>query len=82
MGVISLIWGILAILGMFVGFLPCLGALNWINIPFAVVGLIFSIIAVSKAEPGKKGGATAGIVCCAIAALFGLIRLVMGGGIL
>jgi hypothetical protein len=72
----------MANLGSSGGFVPCFGAPGCINIPFVVVGLIFSIIAASKAEPGNKGGATAGIVCCAIAALFGLIRLVMGGGIL
>ena len=32
---ITLAWGILAICGMFIGFIPCLGSLNWLNIPFA-----------------------------------------------
>jgi uncharacterized membrane protein len=67
---------------MGVAFLPCLGALNWINIPFSLVGLIISVIATSQAPPDKRNMAIGGIVLCAIAAVFGLIRLVAGGGIL
>ena len=78
--VISLMWGILAIIGMLIAFLPCLGALNWLNIPFAGVGLIVS--AISLAASGRnKGGAIAGLVCCAIAVFFSLVRLIVGGGI-
>ncbi|HYP14271.1 MAG TPA: hypothetical protein VEQ63_10135 [Bryobacteraceae bacterium] len=82
MGFISLVWGILAILGLFVGFIPCLGALNWFNIPFAVVGLIVSIVATAKANRGSQGAAIAGIVLNAIAILLGSLRLTLGGGIL
>lgn len=82
MQTLSLIWGILAIMGMIVGFFPCLGALNWINIPFSGVGLIISIVALARATPEeKKTGAIAGTVCCAIAVLLGFIRLILGGGI-
>jgi hypothetical protein len=82
MQILSLVWGILAILGMLVGFTPCLGALNWLNIPFAAIGLIISIVAWANAPPGKKGGALGGMVCCAVAVVMGLLRLVIGGGIL
>lgn len=81
MTVLSLVWGILALCGLFVGLVPCLGSLNWINIPFATVGLIVGVVALSKAPPEKKGSAIAGIVMCAIAMLVGFVRLVMGGGI-
>ncbi len=82
MQILSLVWGILSIVGMFVAFLPCLGSLNWLNIPFSVIGLIVSIVALSKVKPEeKKGNAIAGIVGCGIAVLFGLIRLIMGGGV-
>lgn len=82
MQVVGLIFGILSILGMLIGFIPCLGALNWLNIPLAVIGLIISIIAYSGIQPGEpKGKATAGIVLCAVAALFGILRLLIGGGI-
>jgi hypothetical protein len=81
MQILSLIWGILAIIGMLIAFFPCLGWLNWANIPFSGVGLIISIIALATYKDGNKGGSIAGTVCCGIAIIFGIIRLVVGGGI-
>ncbi len=80
MQVLSLIWGILAILGMIVGFFPCLGALNWLNIPFSGIGIIVSGIALGTAGDQPKGCSIAGLVCCIVAAFFGIIRLALGGG--
>lgn len=82
MQTLTLIWGILSIVGMGVAFFPCFGSFNWINIPFSGVGLIVSIIAFASKNKEKKGGSIAGIVCCGIAILFGIIRLVAGGGVL
>jgi uncharacterized membrane protein YgaE (UPF0421/DUF939 family) len=79
---LSLVWGILALIGMFVAFLPCLGSLNWLNIPFAGLGLIISVVAVATSKEEKKGAGMAGIVLCAIAVVFGMLRLLAGGGIL
>ncbi len=78
---VSLVWGILAIIGMVVGFMPCLGALNWLVVPFAVVGLVVSAIAMRRSEGAGKGGSKAGLVCCGAAALVGFVRLGFGGGI-
>jgi hypothetical protein len=77
-----LVWGILAVLGLGVAFLPCLGWLNWLNIPFSLAGVVISAIATSQAPPDKKNMAIIGIVLCGCAAALGLIRLVAGGGIL
>jgi len=83
MSTAGLVFGILSILGMLVGFVPCLGALNWLNIPLAVIGLIISVIGYSGTPEGQsKSNATAGIVLCGFAALFGIIRLMAGGGVL
>lgn len=81
MQVLSLVWGILGIVGMVVGFIPCLGALNWLNIPFAGVGVIVSAIALATAGDQPKGGSIAGLVCCVVAVFFGIIRLVVGQGV-
>ena len=82
MQMLSLVWGILAIIGMLVAFFPCLGSFNWLNIPFAGLGLIFCIVALVRAEPTNKKKAVIGVVLCAIAVLFGIVRLYLGGGIL
>ena len=44
MQTVSLIWGILALVGMLVGFVPFYGALNWLLIPFAGIGAIVSAV--------------------------------------
>jgi hypothetical protein len=82
MSTLALIWGILALIGFVVAFLPCLGSLNWLNIPFSAIGLVLSLIAVAKEPPGRRGGAIAGLVMCAIAVIIGMMRLWAGGGLL
>jgi hypothetical protein len=79
MQMLSLVWGIWAILVMIVAFIPCLGALNWLNIPFSGLGIIIAAIAFATGKEQSKGGAIAGLVCCVIAIFFGIIRLVIGG---
>ena len=81
MQVLSLIWGILAVCGMLIGFVPCFGALNWLNIPFAGLGIIISAIALGTSGDEPKGGSIAGLICCGFAVLIGLFRLVIGGGV-
>jgi hypothetical protein len=80
--IVSLVWGVLAFIGMIVAFLPCLGALNWFNIPFAGVGLVLSIVALATAKAANKGTAIVALVCNGVAVAIGVIRLVLGGGIL
>jgi hypothetical protein len=80
-GLVSLVWGILAILGLGIGMIPCLGAFNWLNIPFAMAGLVISIIAAAKAPRGANGSAIAGIVLNSLSILIGGVRLMIGGGI-
>ena len=81
MQVLCLVWGILSLIGFLVALFPCLGSLNWLNIPFSGIGLIISIIATVTGQPGNKGMSVVGIVLCAIAIVIGLIRLILGGGI-
>lgn len=82
MQILSLLAGIASILLMIVGFIPLLGLLNWINIPLSGLGLIFSVIAFFIAKEGRRSGSIAGIICCGIAILVGMFRLMLGGGIL
>ena len=88
MQITSLIFGILSIVGMIIGFIPCFATLNWLNIHFAAIGLVIGIISLvnSKKSDNKTSGVV-GIVLCSIAIIFGLIRLIFslafgGGGII
>lgn len=71
MNLISIVIGIVALLGALVGFIPLLGWLNWLVIPLAVVGLVVGMLA------RENGGRNINIVVLVLAVL----RLIIGGGI-
>jgi hypothetical protein len=79
MQVLSLAWGILALLGFMVGFIPCLGWVNMLNIPFAIIGLVLSIIGFATGAPGRRTPSAVGIILCLIAIVIGAKRWVIGG---
>jgi hypothetical protein len=81
MQILSLVWGIISVVGMLLGFIPCLGWWNWINIPFAAVGIIISGIALGTAGDQPKGGSITGLVCSIVALIVGIFRLSIGGGV-
>lgn len=82
MQILSLVWGILAFLAMLVAFLPCLGALNWLVIPFAFIGMVVSVIALATARDSPKALGITGLSLNAATMLLGTMRLLLGGGIL
>lgn len=82
MGLISLVWGIFALLWMLLAFVPLLGWGNWFMIPFAVVGAILAAIGIAVTDPAKRGRAKAGLLLNAVAIVVGAIRLLLGGGML
>lgn len=69
---VSLILGGIALVLVVIAFIPLLGWANWIIIPIAVVGLALG------ATSDKTSGRNLNIVVIAI----GVIRLMLGGGIL
>ena len=79
MGVLSLVIGLITLVGMGIGLIPLLGWLNWFNIPIAIIGLVLGVAALSS---GKRGIATSGITVCSIVIVIGAIRLGLGGGII
>jgi hypothetical protein len=81
MGITGLIIGIITFIGFLIGFIPLLGWFNWFNIPFAVLGLVLSIISTATSD-NYKGPAITGITLNAVAIIFGGMRLAAGGGIL
>jgi hypothetical protein len=82
MGLISLLWGIIAMLLMLVGMIPLLGWANWIIIPFAGMGAIIAAIGVLFTASGKRGRALTGLVLNAIVIVVAVTRLSMGGGVI
>lgn len=81
MGIVGLVFGIISIVGFFIGLIPFLGWFNWFNIPLAFVGLVISIVGAASND-NSKGPAITGIVLCAIAIFVGALRLMLGGGLL
>jgi hypothetical protein len=83
MQTLSLLWGGLACLFGVVAFIPFLGFLNWLVIPFAGVGFLISIVALATAKKDEsKVGSILGVVLCGAVTGFGVLRLFLGGGVL
>lgn len=91
----SLILGIVSVVGMLIGLIPCLGWINWFNLPLALVGLILGIMDYNdnntaypphaydpNVQHYSKKDFPVGILLCGIALFFGFIRLIIGGGII
>jgi hypothetical protein len=80
MGILGIIWGILAMIGAMIAFPPFLGALNWINVPFSIIGVIFSAFAVGNDKTRSQG--ITGLVLASAAIGIGVTRLMIGWGII
>jgi hypothetical protein len=90
----SLILGIISILGMLIGLIPCLGWFNWLNLPLALIGLILGaidyndeqkMITPMRYDDGmvrRGNNLPLGLILCAIALVIGMLRLFIGGGVL
>ena len=68
----SLIIGLVALIGALVAFLPLLGWANWLIIPLAIVG----------AGVGVLSRSTSGRNLNLLVIVIGVVRLMLGGGIL
>jgi len=68
----SLIIGVVALIFAAVAFIPPLGAANWLIIPLAVIG----------AAVGMASRGTAGRNLNLFVIVVGVVRLILGGGIL
>ncbi len=71
MKLIGFLFGLISLLLAFIAFFPLLGWLNWLFIPFAILGVIISSIT------NSSGGKTMSIA----AIIVGMLRLMLGGGI-
>jgi len=85
MGKGGLIIGIIVIIAMIIGYIPCLGWTFWVTLPVAFVGLILSIVGLIQETDRynqNKTPATVGLVLNLITLVFGFIRWAIGGFIL
>jgi hypothetical protein len=82
MGLISVLWGIFAMLWMLLALVPLLGWGNWFLIPFAAVGAIIAAIGMVVTSPGNRGRAKTGLLLNAIVIVVAVIRLHLGGGVI
>ena len=78
MSVVGFVIGIFSALVLILTVIPLLGWFNWLNLPFAILGLIFSLIGTAIAK--NKGLGIAGIVICCIVIILGILRLQACGG--
>lgn len=72
LNIVSLIIGVVALLCAAVAFIPLLGWANWLIVPLAVVG----------AGIGAVSGGTSGRNLNLFVIAVGVIRLMLGGGII
>lgn len=82
MGLISLLWGIVAMIWMVIVLIPLLGWGNWFLIPFAAIGAVIAAIGIAITRAENRGRAKAGLVLNGIAIVVGIVRLGIGGGII
>lgn len=68
---VSIIIGIVALLGAILGFFPFLGWMNWAVVPLALMGAGFGIL--SRSDGGRRLNSFVLVV--------GIVRLIMGGGL-
>ena len=82
MGLISLLWGIFAMLWMVVALIPLMGGDNWFLIPFATVGAVIAAIGIAVTRREHRGRAKAGLVLNGIVIVVAIVRLSLGGGLI
>ena len=75
--------GIIALSFMLIGFIPCLGWLNYLNIFLSVVTIIIGIVAIATAKSDTdRTSAILGVALVVMAICLGTGRLILGGGCL
>ena len=73
LNIVALLIGLVALVSAAVAFLPLLGWANWLILPIAVVGA-----GVGQLSRGSKAGRN----LCLFVIIIGVLRLMLGGGIL
>lgn len=72
LNLLSILIGLFALVWALIAFLPLIGALNWLVIPVAVLGLAIGVLS------SRTAGRNLNLVVIVVATL----RLMLGGGVL
>ena len=81
LGVIVRTLGIIALSFMLVGFIPCLGWLNYLNLVLSFITIIVGIVAVATGKSdADRSAAILGVAFAIFAIFLGTGRLIIGGG--
>lgn len=72
LNLLSIFVGVVTLVLMIPAVIPFLGALNWLLVPLALVGVLIGMAS------SKNGGRN----FCLIVAAFGALRLFLGGGLI
>jgi len=76
---VILAWGIIGLTVMGIALMPLMGMLNWINIPFAGLGVIMGFVAIFAIKI-RKWPSFVGTALCLFAIVVGSIRIIFGVG--
>ena len=82
MGLISVLWGVVAMIWMVLALIPVIGITNWLLIPFAAIGAIIAAIGILFTSTPNRGRAKTGLLLNGIVIVVAIVRLGMGGGII
>jgi hypothetical protein len=80
MGIAGFIISILSLFFGVIALIPFLGWLNWFVIPFAILGLTLSILGIIRGSGRLLG--VIGAILCSVTIPIGVVRLIIGFGIL
>ena len=82
MGLVSLLWGIVAMFLVLIALIPLVGWANWLVIPFAAIGAVIAAIGVMISDKGSNGRAKAGLMLNLIVVVVAAVRLNLGFGVI
>ncbi|NPV46109.1 MAG: hypothetical protein HPY69_04060 [Armatimonadetes bacterium] len=80
----SFLLGTISLVGVAITVIPLLGWLNWLILPLAVAGLLLGILSAYASAHREHSSclATLGIILNCVALGLGILRLMIGGGVI
>ncbi len=80
MPTLSLVWGVIAFLGLIVTLLPPLQPLNWIILPFSGLAVLLNLYVILAPKFRRDPLGIAGLVAGGVAFIVAIIRVTINPG--